>query len=138
MRVSPGPWLSSLDTDYGMGNVPFSADALVNQIELSSYSMELAYLDNPEYNHYQFISCVELLKCNAVVCRSDSRLQTIVNTLADMMVEVPELAEYADDFKRRCLDESHHATARKRLVSFYFSRCEDLCDDVLEKILSFV
>ena len=90
MRVSPGPWLSSLDTDYEVGNVPFSADALVNQIELLSYSMELVYLVNPEYNHYQFISCVELLKSNAVVCRSDSRLQTIVNTLADMMVEVPE------------------------------------------------
>ena len=134
MRVSPGPWLSSLDTDYGMGNVPFSADALVNQIELLSYSMELVYLVNPEYNHYQFISCVELLKSNAVVCRSDSRLQTIVNTLADMMVEVPELAEYAEDFRRKCL-RSHREAARKRLVSFYFSRCEDLCDDVIEKVL---
>ena len=137
MRVSPGPWLSSLDTDYGMGNVPFSADALVNQIELSSYSMELVYLDNPEYNHCQFISCVELLKCNAVVCRSDSRLQTIVNTLADMMAEVPELAEYAEDFRRKCL-KSHRDAARKRLVSFYFTRCEDLCDDVIEKVLSLV
>jgi hypothetical protein len=135
MRVSPGPWLSSLDIDYEVGNVPFSADALVNQIELLSYSMELVYLVNPEYNHYQFISCVELLKSNALVCRSDSRLQTIVNTLADMMVEVPELSAYADDFKRRCLDESHREAARKRLVSFYFSRCEDLCDDVIEKVL---
>ena len=37
---------------------------------------------------------------------------------------------------RRCA--TCRTTARKRVVSFYFSRCEDLCDDVIEKVLSFV
>ena len=36
----------------------------------------------------------------------------------------------------RC--DTCRAAARKRLVSFYFSRCEDLCDDVLEKVLGMV
>ena len=37
---------------------------------------------------------------------------------------------------RRCA--TCRAAARKRVVSFYFSRCEDLCDDVLEKVLGYV
>jgi hypothetical protein len=117
--------------------VPFSADVLVNQIELSSDSTDLSYLGNPEYNHYQFISCVELLKRNAVVCYTDDRIQNILPIITTKLDQVPELAEYTEDFRRKCL-ESHRAAARKRVVSFYFTRCEDLCDDVIEKVLDAV
>ena len=37
---------------------------------------------------------------------------------------------------RRCA--TCRAAARKRVVSFYFVRCEDLCDDVLEKIIGYM
>jgi hypothetical protein len=59
----------------------------------------------------------------------------VVNSIATRLDEVPELASYTEDFKRRCL-KSHRDAARKRFVRFYFSRCEDLCDDVIEKVLS--
>jgi len=37
---------------------------------------------------------------------------------------------------RRCA--TCRAAARKRLISFYFTRCEDLCDDVIERVLGLV
>ena len=132
--VSPGPWLC-LDTDCDVCDVPFTAEVLVDQIKLLSYSLELSYTVNPEYNHEQFISCVELIKRNAAVTLTDPSAQSVVNSIATRLDEVPELVSYTEDFKRRCL-KSHRDAARKRFVSFYFSRCEDLCDDVIEKVLS--
>jgi hypothetical protein len=83
------------------------------------------------------ITVVELLKRNSEVCLSDLELQRFVSVAVSKLEEVPELAAYLEDFKRKCL-ESHRAAARKRLVSFYFKRCEDLCDDVIEKVLECV
>jgi hypothetical protein len=54
--------------------------------------------------------------------------------MSNRLDEVPKLAAYAEDFRRKCL-ASHRVAARKRFVSFYFTRCQDLCDDVIEKVL---
>jgi hypothetical protein len=71
------------------------------------------------------------------MCLTESYLQSLVVSLSERFEVIPELAEYLEDFKRRCL-ESHRAAARKRVLSFYFKRCEDLCDDVIEKVLEYV
>jgi len=89
------------------------------------------------FNRLFVIACVELLKRNAEVCLTDLELQRFVSEGVTKLEEVPELARYTEDFKRRCL-ASHRAAARKRVFSFYFTRCEDLCDDVIERVLSYV
>jgi len=81
--------------------------------------------------------CTELIKLNASVCYNDDRVQNLVWGMSSSLDEVPELAEYAEDFRRKCM-RSHRVTARKRLISFYFTRCEDLCDDVIERVLGLV
>jgi len=81
--------------------------------------------------------CVELIKLNASVCYNDDRVQDLVRGMSNKLDEVPELAEYTEDFRRKCM-KSHREVARKRLISFYFKRCEDLCDDVIEKVLGYV
>jgi hypothetical protein len=81
--------------------------------------------------------CTELLKRNAVVCYNDDRIQGLVWGMSVKLDEVPELAAYTEDFRRKCM-RSHRAAARKRLISFYFNRVEDLCDDVIERVLEHV
>jgi hypothetical protein len=81
--------------------------------------------------------CTELIKLNASVCYTDDRVQDLVTGMSSSLDEVPELAEYAEDFRRKCM-RSHRTAARKRLVSFYFTRVEGLCDDVIEKVLGLV
>jgi cytochrome oxidase Cu insertion factor (SCO1/SenC/PrrC family) len=81
--------------------------------------------------------CTELIKLNASVCYNDNRVQDLIRGMSTKLGEVPELAEYLEDFKRRCL-ASHRAAARKRVVSFYFTRCQDLCDDAIERVLEFM
>jgi len=83
------------------------------------------------------ITCIEILKNKAEMCLADSYLQSLVVSLSERFKVIPELAAYLEDFKRKCL-ESHRAAARKRVLSFYFKRCEDLCDDVIEKVLECV
>jgi hypothetical protein len=83
------------------------------------------------------ITCIEILKNKADMCLAESDLQSLVVALYERFEVIPELAAYLEDFKRKCL-ESHRAAARKRVLSFYFKRCEDLCDDVIEKVLKHV
>jgi hypothetical protein len=88
-------------------------------------------------NREYLIRCVETIKNNRIVCYTDDRLQTMVMFLSTKLDEIPELGEYIEDFRRRCL-VSHRDAARKRVYAFYFKRCEDLCDDVIEKVLGFL
>jgi len=81
--------------------------------------------------------CTELIKLNVAVCYTDDTLQHLVGILNKGLNESTELANYAEDFRRTCM-KSHRDAARKRLVSFYFKRCEGLCDDVIEKVLEHV
>lgn len=91
----------------------------------SSYSVRMA-----------FISLAELFKLNMKFCTDDS-FQKCIDTVATKLDAIPELVGYTEDFRRKC-SKRHREEARKRVVSFYFKRCEDLCDDVIEKVLECV
>ena len=91
-----------------------------------------------QYNiRLSFIGTAELLKFNSNMCTEDDSLQGLVDTVASKLDAVPELTAYTEDFRRKC-SRSHRSEARKRVNAFYFKRCEDLCDDVIEKILESV
>ncbi len=67
----------------------------------------------------------------------DPWIQETAETLVAKLSTVPDLTEYTEEFKRTCL-QSYRDAARKKVYAFYFSRCQDLCDDVIEKILTYV
>ena len=137
LYTPPDHWPSSRDVNRRVTKIPpLSADMIVLQFQL--FYGELVVRSGSNFNNRElFVSCVELLKRNAAACLADPGVQRLVNTVAVRLEIIPELAAYVEDFKRRCL-ASHRAAARKRVVSFYLKRCEDLCDDVIEKVLSFV
>ena len=119
-----------------------SADMVIFQLSLLRENLWLIppdpsslFRDIIKRDHRTYLMlCTELIKLNAVVCYNDDRVQDLATGMSIMLDQVPELAEYAEDFRRKCL-RSHREAARKRMVSFYFTRCEDLCDDVIEKVL---
>ena len=83
-----------------------------------------------------FISLAELFKLN-VKFVSDESFQKCIDTVATKLDAISELDVYTEDFRRKCL-KRHREEARKRVYTFYFKRCEDLCDDVIEKVLECV
>ena len=81
------------------------------------------------------IVCIELFKANTNLMYDKPGMQKLVAALASKLDQFPEFAEYAEDFRRKCL-KSHREAAKKRLIAFYFNRCEDLCDDVIREIMN--
>jgi len=135
LYTPPDGWPSSQAVNVKVSKIPTLLT--VGMITAHIRMLSLLVGNNVMFNRLFVITVVELLKRNAEVCLSDPDLQRFVSVAVSKLEEVPELAEYTEDFKRRCM-ASHRAAARKRLLSFYFKRCEDLCDDVIEKVLSFV
>jgi hypothetical protein len=66
-----------------------------------------------------------------------SEMQPLVDACLAHMAQFPHLAHYREYFGRE-LSVQYREAARRRLVSFYFTRCQDLCDDVIEKVLESV
>jgi hypothetical protein len=81
------------------------------------------------------IICIELIKANTNLVYDKPGMQRLTEALASKLDQFPEFAEYAEDFRRKCL-KSHREAARKRLIAFYFNRCEDLCDDMIWEIMN--
>jgi hypothetical protein len=81
------------------------------------------------------IISIELIKANINLVYDNPGMQKLVAALASKLDQFPEFAEYAEDFRRKCL-KSHREAARKRLIAFYFNRCEDLCDDMIWEIMN--
>ena len=81
------------------------------------------------------VICVELLKANVGLVYDRPGIQRLVAELANKLDQFPELSAYAEDFRRKCL-KSHREAARKRMIAFYFNRCEDLCDDMIWEIMN--
>jgi hypothetical protein len=135
LYTPPDHWPSSYDVKRSVSNVPMlhTPDMLSDH-----FLVMFRAAGNNASSHRLFgITCIEILKNKAEMCLADSYLQSLVVAISERFKVIPELAAYLEDFKRKCL-ESHRAAARKRLVSFYFTRCEDLCDDVIEKVLESV
>jgi len=66
-----------------------------------------------------------------------SEMQPLVDACLAHMAQFTHLAHYREYFGRE-LSVQYREAARRRLVSFYFTRCQDLCDDVIEKVLESV
>jgi hypothetical protein len=135
MYTPPVGWpvLAELDVPVA----PLGAEEILERVELFSVMALVVNGNDVVYNRRLFVFCAELLKRNEEVSLDDAGVQGVARFVAAKLDAVPELARYSEDFKRRCL-ASHRAAARKRLLGFYFARCEDLCDDVIEKVLTFV
>ena len=135
--LSVNVWPTSQEINTEVSKIP----VLLTVNELVDHLRSLVKLAGTgttfKMNRLFVITAIELLKRNAGVCLPDPGLQRFVNIVVSKMKDISELAAYLEDFKRRCM-ESHRAAARKRVLSFYFKRCEDLCDDVIEKVLESV
>jgi hypothetical protein len=135
MYTPPVGWPTLAELDVPVH--PLGADQILERVELFSVMALVVNGNDPVYNRRFFVFCAELLKLNADVSLDDAGVQGVASVVSARLDSVPELALYTEDFKRRCL-ASHRAAARKRLLGFYFARCEDLCDDVIERVLEFV
>jgi hypothetical protein len=135
LYTPPARWPSSQAVKCRLARIPMLLT--VGMLKGHLNKLFLLVGNSEMFNRLFVITCVELLKRNAEVCLTDLELQRFVSEGVTKLEEVPELARYTEDFKRRCL-ASHRAAARKRVVSFYFTRCEDLCDDVIERVMTFV
>ena len=58
----------------------------------------------------------------------------LVDQCLEHMSKYPHLVQYREYFARKLL-KSYKEEARKKLISFYFKRCEDLCDDMIWEVL---
>jgi hypothetical protein len=135
LYTPPARWPSSQAVNCRLARIPMLLT--VGMLKGHIHKLFLVVGNDVMFNRFYVITYVELLKRNAEVCLTDPELQRFISAGATKLEEVPELAAYLEDFKRKCL-ASHRAAARKRVISFYFTRCEDLCDDVIERVLSYV
>ena len=135
LYTPPARWPTSEAVNCQLASIPMLLT--VGMLKGHLNKLFLLVGNSEMFNRLFVITCVELLKRNADVCLTDPELQRFISEGVTKLEEVPELARYTEDFRRKCL-ASHRASARKSVVSFYFTRCEDLCDDVIERVLSFV
>ena len=112
-------------------------------LELGNLKMEMLIQPSPmfypdskvKYSHRLFlIKSIELIKRNACICYGDYSIDRLIIAYCHKLYEIPEFKEYVEDFKRRCL-KSHRDQARKKVYTFYLNF---LCDDIIEKIISYL
>ena len=60
--------------------------------------------------------------------------QVLVEQCMDHMSQYPHLAHYREYFARKVL-KRYKEESKKKLISFYFGRCVDLCDDMIWEVL---
>ena len=82
-------------------------------------------------------SSIEILKANIGLLNDYAHYDRFVITLISKLDNFPEFAEYLEDFKRKC-HKKYREQARNRVNCFYFKHLDDLCPDVIEKIISLV
>ncbi len=101
--------------------------------------MKLANVETDREKTYEkrkyIIICAELIKANSSMVYDNPAVQPFVATFANTLDSFPDLVEYVEDFRRKCI-KSHRDAARKRMIAFYFNRCEDLCDDMIWEIMN--
>ena len=111
-------------------------DTITTHHKLMKLATTLAQTD--EEKTYEERKCViisvEVMKANVILLYDKPMLQRFVAEMAVKLDQFPEMAEYTEDFRRKCL-KSHREAARKRMIAFYFNRCEDLCDDMIWEIM---
>jgi hypothetical protein len=100
-------------------------------------SLKTPRAENRLHRRTVVIKMVEFFKFNVNICYGEPRTDRITKLLIARMNEIAELAEYTEDFKRKCL-KTYRDQARKSLTAFYFKHIEGLCPDVIELIISFI
>jgi hypothetical protein len=83
------------------------------------------------------IFTVELFKLNVDVCYGQPFLDGLMDSCVRLLVKQPQLSDYTEHFKRKCL-KSHRDQAQKKLRCFYFRHVNGLCFDIVEKIMELV
>ena len=97
------------------------------------------------YSQYQMecarknclILTIELIKTNKHVCYGVRYIDELVESCVKMLRNYPELIDYAEDFKKKCL-KSYREQAKKQIIGFYFKHIDGLCADVIEKIMEYI
>ena len=87
-------------------------------------------------NRLCLVSSIELIKLNVILCYGNKVFDKVIDTCAKKIENVQGMADYAEDFKKKC-SKSYRDQAKKKLVTFYFNHIEGLCPDVIEKIMTF-
>ena len=131
-------WPSFRDANTGVR--PCSCvEQIVGSLQLFTFEMQLrTAVDSVEKQRFEnrrlIVRSAELCMMNAPLMYDDSGLENLASIIASKLDTVPELKDYTEDFRRKCV-KSHREEAKKKLKSFYFKRCEDLCDDMIWEIL---
>jgi hypothetical protein len=110
--------------------IDFESRILVNPSPFFFEKEKIVYSER-----YFVICCVELLKLNANLLYGDERINYFVTFCIKHLSPVPEMKEYLEDFKRRCI-KSYRDEARKKLIGFYLDN--SLCPDIVDKIVKLV
>ena len=82
-------------------------------------------------------SSIEIVKANIGLLNDYVHYDRFVTTLISKLDKFPEFAEYLEDFKKKC-HKKYREQARNRVNCWYFKHLDDLCPDVIEKIISLV
>jgi len=82
-------------------------------------------------------SSIEIIKANISVLNDPIHYDRFVMALINKLDNFPEFAEYLEEFKRKC-HMKYREEARNRVNCWYFKHLDDLCPDVIEKIISLV
>lgn len=115
-------------------------------LEIQNYQNDMLVQPSPmfypdceiKFSHRLFlIKTVELIKRNACICYGDEKIDRFIFACVKKLEPFPELKDYIEDFKRRCL-KSYSDQARKNVYRFYLNGCCNLCPDVIEKIVDLV
>jgi hypothetical protein len=112
---------------------------MVGSLQLFTFEMQLrtavASVDKKKFEQRRLIlRSAELCMMNATLMYNDPDMENLASVMASKLDTAPELKDYTEDFRRKCI-KSHREEAKKKLMSFYFKRCEDLCDDMIWEVL---
>ena len=112
---------------------------MIGAMNAFTFEMQLnIMLGFEDQNKFEQRKCLirtaEICKVNATLMYNEPALENLASIMASKLDTVPELKDYTEDFRRKCV-KSHREEAKKKLMSFYFKRCEDLCDDMIWEIL---
>ena len=102
------------------------------QHQVCYYLKSMPFFNGNGFHRIAVIVAIETIKANRRLLYNG--FDDVILTLADKFDEYPILGPYIEDFKRKSL--SFHC--RNKVACFYFRHVDGLCQDVIEKIISYV
>jgi len=114
----------------------FSCEKKLRNYIASLMPSTTLYQAKMEFGTLMF-SSIEIIKANIGLLNHYADYDRFVITLISKLDKFPEFAEYLEDFKRKC-HMKYREQVRNRVNCWYFKYLDDLCPDVIEKIISLV